>query len=471
MKDPQKNHSPFPAAPQDEILATLGTDGKRRWVDPLVSHGRWLRIRRALGYALIAIFLLGPHLTIAGKPAIFLNMAARQFTFFGVTLHPTDNLILAAFGATVLITFAIITSLWGRLWCGFLCPQPIYMEFIFRPIETFFEGPPHIRKRRATERWTAERLTRRLGKWLAFAGIAFIMAATFVSYFLSWDGLWVLLTTNPAAHPDLLSALGILTALIWYDFSIFREQMCTIACPYGRLQTVVYDQDTTIVGYDLTRGEPRGPLQKRGEPQVLGDCIDCRRCVRTCPTSIDIRRGLQMECIGCAQCIDACDDVMARIGRKPGLIRYTSLRELGGGVTKRLRPRVFVYLGIAMVIYSILGTLMLSRTNAEAEIIRAAQEPFRMLPNGDVANQLRVRLTNHMNAQQVFHIELLSPESGELIVAMNPFTCAPNSVDTLNVVIRLPRSAFQNGKIGATFKITSNAEFEAQKDFLLLGPY
>jgi len=467
----KKRQSVFPVAPQNEILATLSADGGRRWLHPQISKGKYWKLRRNSAYILIGMFFLTPHIYIAGKPMIFLDLTHRQFTFFGTTLHPTDNLILAAFGASLILGILLVTAIFGRLWCGYACPQTVYLEFIFRPIEVMLEGPSHIRKRDEKRDITPGRFVRKFLKWLLFSVIAFLMSSTFIAYFTSFELLYSLAGWELFEHWHIVFAIMFFTALIFFDFTIFREQMCTIACPYGRLQSVLIDKDSMIVGYDVTRGEPRGRLQKNGEQQVLGDCIDCRRCITVCPTGIDIRRGLQMECIGCAQCIDACHDSMLKVNRPTGLIRYTSLKQLEGGQTKWLRPRVIIYSLIGFVIICVLLSFLLFRSPANVEILRAAQEAYRIMPNGDVANQMRIRLTNRKASAQSFTIKLVEPKEANLVVSMQPFVCGPNQVDAVNVVVTSPRNAFTKGSQKAMFEIESDKGFKETKEFILLGPY
>lgn len=466
-----KRQSVFSVAPQSEILATLSVDGGRRWLHPKTVKGKYWKLRRAVAVSLIAVFFLMPLLKLGGKPAIFLDLASRQFTFFGITLHPTDNLILAAFGACVIISVLLLTAILGRIWCGYVCPQPVYLEFIFRPIEALLEGPSHIRKRDEKRPMTSGRFIRKSIKWFLFTIFAFFMSATFIAYFVSWDLLYTLIGSEIWNHYYIVFAILFFTALIVFDFTIFREQMCTIACPYGRLQSVLIDKESLIVGYDFKRGEPRGKVQKKGEPQSLGDCIDCRRCITVCPTGIDIREGLQMECIGCAQCVDACRDSMLKVNRPTGLIRYTSLKELETGVSKWFRPRVIIYSLIGLIVYSTLFSFVFFRSPANVEILRAAQEAYRMMPNDEVANQMRVRFTNRENNDQAFTITLLEPKEAKLVVSMQPFVCGPNVVDTVNVVVTSPRNVFNKGSREAIFEVASDKGFKEIKEFILLGPY
>lgn len=459
---------PFTVAPVEDLLYSQQADGRRRWIDPVVIRGRFWRIRIVVGWLLIAVFLALPHLTIAGKPAMFLDLARRQFTFFGVTYRPTDNLVLLGFGALAAVTVFGVTAVFGRLWCGYACPQPIYLELVFRPVERLLEGKPSQMRRRDRGPWTAERAARKGAKWGVFALISLLLAATFLSYFVSWDRLWDGVLHDPGDSRGVIFTGLAVAGLVFFDFSYFRDQMCTLACPYGRLQTVLYDRDTIIVGYDAKRGEPRKKKRKPGDE--AGDCIDCGLCVRTCPTGMDIRRGLQMECIGCAQCVEACDTIMAKVKRPPGLIRYTSLRELETGESRFLRPRVYVYGALLLGTLVALLALVLGRQAADVEVLRGGREPYRVLATGEVANILRLRVTNQAQERQSFTVELLEPE-GRLVVSRSPLVVPGGQVATLDVVTRVPTSRFRAGQAPAVFLVRSDAGFEIKEKFVLLGPY
>jgi cytochrome c oxidase accessory protein FixG len=460
--------SPFSAAPEQDLLYSQTADGSRKWIDPIVMRGRFWKIRVGLGWVMIGLFVALPQLTIAGKPGVFLDLARRQFTFFGVTFHPTDNLVLLAFGAVTIVTGFVVTALFGRLWCGYGCPHPIYLEFVFRPIERFLEGKPAAMRRRNKGPWTAGRAARKGAKWAIFVLISLLLSMTFVSYFVGWDALWFGLLHDPGSNKGALFAWLAISLLVFFNFVYFRDQMCTVACPYGRLQTVLYDPNTIIVGYDAKRGEPRKKKPAPGDP--AGDCIDCGLCVRTCPTGMDIRRGLQMECIGCAQCIEACDKIMLKVGRPPGLIRYTSLRELETGESRFLRFRVFIYGALFLVALGALTNLIISREVADIEVLRGGREPYRLLSGGDVANILRIRVTNREQKKQSFTVKLLKPK-GQLVVSQSPFSVPGGKIATLDVVARVNVGQFKRGQASAVFMVQSDAGFELKEEFVLLGPY
>ena len=470
-RDAPIHKGPFKVARQEDLFYSLAPDGSRWRVDPNLSKGRYWRIRLGLALSLITFFVLAPHVQVAGKPALFFDLVQRQFTVIGTTFHPTDNLILLAFGASVIVLLFAVTTLYGRLWCGYACPQPIYLEFVFRPLETLIEGSPARRRRLNAGPWTAERVLRKGAKWAVYAAISVFLSATFVSYFVGWDALFSGLLSAPLEHTGALFTLILVAGAVFFDFAYFRDLMCTIACPYGRLQTVLYDQDTTIVGYDSKRGEPRGPRKRGQSPPDLGDCIDCDSCIRCCPTGMDIRRGLQMECIGCGQCVETCDRIMARQSKPLGLIRYTSLRELATGERRFYRPRVALYGALLSVALGALVFLAVDRDVADAEILRNGREPYRMLQTGKVANMLRLRLTNRINADQRFTVKLQRPAGAELVISQSPFLVHAGKVGTVTIVAMLPQAAFQRGRAEGEFLIESDAGLKIKQPFVLLGPY
>ncbi len=327
----------FAIAPPDELLYSMSADGSRKFMHPVVHKGRFWSIRRNIAYALMMMFFALPLIRVAGYPAVFFDLASRRTHLFGTTFHPTENLVLLAFGFGVVVTVFFVGSTFGRVWCGFGCPQTVYLEFLFRPIEAWVEGGPAGQRGLNKEPWSARKVRIKTVKWTLFSLVSLAMAANFVAYFTSWQALGQGLLNAPGQWTGALFTIVAVAGAIVFDFGWFRDQMCTIACPYGRLQNVLSDKDTLLVAYDTTRGEPR--TRTRDLAPGIGACVDCNACVTACPTGVDIRRGLQVECIGTAQCVDACDEVMRKLGRPTGLIKFTSEREQQGGVRRLWRAR------------------------------------------------------------------------------------------------------------------------------------
>ncbi|MGE3842999.1 MAG: 4Fe-4S dicluster domain-containing protein, partial [Vicinamibacterales bacterium] len=286
-----------------------------------------------------------------------------------------------------------------------------------------------------------------------------------------WSNLVRGVAADPLAWKGALFTIGFLTLAIVFDFGWFRDQMCTIACPYGRLQNVMADQDTILVAYDVRRGEPKVRLKDRVVGILAGDCIDCRNCVNACPTGTDIRRGLQPECIGTAQCIDACDDVMRAQGKPIGLIRYTSERAQEGGRSPLWRPRTLAYLVLMTVAWGALGAMIFTRDDALIEVVRGGREPYRLLTNGEVANQQRLRITNQTSEPQRFSIEVLNPKGATLVVSESPVVVPADQLVTVNAVATVPRDVFVDGQATARYLVTSDRGFREEIEFILLGPF
>jgi cytochrome c oxidase accessory protein FixG len=469
---PEGRERVFDVAPEEDLLYSLGPDGTRRFMHPQVHRGRTWRTRLVLAWALIALFFALPLVTVGGHPAVHLDIATRQFHVLGATFHPTDNLLLAALGVAVIITVFFVGSTFGRLWCGYACPQTVYMEFVFRPIEMWLEGKPVQQVRLNLAPWGPRKLAVKAAKWALFALVALAVSSTFVAYFVGWERLVDAALARPLQHTGVLFVVAFVAGAILFDFGWFRDQMCTLACPYGRLQNVMADPDTILVAYDEKRGEPRATQKQRHDAGGQnGDCIDCRLCVTTCPTGVDIRRGLQLECIGCAQCIDACDMVMVRTGREPGLIRSTSERALAGGPRRFWRPRVVVYLALLTLAWGTLTAMVLTREDALVEVLRGGREPYRLLPQGEVANQQRIRITNQTSGVQGFTIEVLAPPEARLVLSESPLRVEPAKLGTVNAVTTVPARVFRNGQAKGRYLVASDRGFRKEVEFLLLGPY
>ena len=460
----------FDTAPPDELLFSISADGHRRYIHPVVSKGRYWKIRRNIAVALVVLFFVLPHITVGEYPAILFDLATRRFHVFGGTFHPTDNLLLAAFGFGVVVTVFFVGSTFGRVWCGFGCPQTIYLEFLFRPIEQLVEGGATGQLRLNKEPWSLRKFGIKSLKWFLWSVLAVLMAATFVSYFTGWSPLVRGIVSAPAAWTSAIITMAAVTGLILFDFGWFRDQMCTIACPYGRLQNVLADRDTLLVAYDQARGEPRLAPKFRLGVEISGACVDCGACVRVCPTGTDIRRGLQVEGIGTAQCVDACDEVMRKLGQPTGLIKFTSEREQQGGQRRLWRPRNLAYLALLTVAWGTLGALVFTRADALVEIRRGGRETYRILPSGDIANQQRIRFTSQLDETQRFDVVVDGANGATLVLSESPIIVAAERVVTVNAVTTIPAAMFDDGQATVRYVVTSDRGFRKEIEFLLLGP-
>lgn len=451
-----------------QLLPTLDADGTRRRIRPRPSRGRFWKWRGVVAYTLIALFVALPFLEIGGRPALLLDLARRELVVIGTVFRPTDGAVLMLFGLTVVIAVFLVTALFGRAWCGWGCPQTVYLEWVFRPIERLIEGGPERQRALDGRRGIAPR---RALTYVVFAALSIVVGNVFLAYFVGVDRLATWVQSSPVEHPTGFAVMASTSALMFLDFAWFREQTCILACPYGRLQTVLLDRQSTIVGYDAARGEPRGKAGRRAAAlRVAGDCVDCRACVATCPTGIDIRDGLQMECISCAQCADACDAIMDRLGRTRGLIRYSSQDELASKPRRILRTRTVVYPALLALVGGLLAWQLRVRPAADVWAVRVEGAPFALLADGRVSSQAPLRIENRGDAARRYTIELSDAPDLEVATPRGPVEIAAGSSVVVPVVILVPRDGFIGGERGLRLRIRDDAGFSREVRHTLLGP-
>ncbi|MCG8652886.1 MAG: cytochrome c oxidase accessory protein CcoG [Pirellulales bacterium] len=451
----------------EHVLSTLESDGSRRWLHPRLAQGKWWRRRRVLAYFLILFFVALPHLRIGGNPVVLLDITARKFVLGGHTFLPTDTLLLALLIVAVLVTIVFATAITGRVWCGWGCPQTVYMEFLFRPIDRLFEGS--IGKGGKPKRQVTGVLA--VARFLVYLVLCMILAHTFLAYFIGTERLAQWMRSSPLEHPTAFLVMGATTGLMLFDFMFFREQLCLIACPYGRFQSVMLDRQSLIVAYDDRRGEPRKKGRHR-EGDGAGDCVDCNQCVVVCPTGIDIRDGLQMECVNCTQCIDACDNVMDRVGKPRGLIRYSSQDALAGKPSKLMRLRTVAYLALIIALLVGFVAVLSTKYAFDAKMIRGRGNPFHRLTSGQITNNFNLRLVNRTDESRTYQMTVVEPEGARLQADTSATVQLQGNENRLvPLVIEIPARQIPGGSRDAMLKIVDDIGNERLVTMKLLGPH
>lgn len=374
-------------------VATIDKEGKRVWVYPQKPKGPLHRYRVLVASVCLLLLFGMPFIHVHGEPLMLFNILERKFILFGVLFGPQDFFLLGLMMIAFMVFIILFTVVYGRLFCGWVCPQTIFMEMVFRKIEYAIEGDYMKQRALAKAPWTMDKIARKTLKHLVFFGISFLIANTFLAYVIGYKELFKLISEPVSQHLGQLVSLVIFTGIFYWVFAFFREQVCTVVCPYGRLQGVLLDKNSIVVAYDYVRGEQRGKLRKN-EARALGDCIDCHQCVAVCPTGIDIRNGTQLECVNCTACIDACDHIMEHVGLPKGLIRYDSERGIADKEKLRVTPRIIGYTIILLVLTGIAAFALLSRSDTVTTILRTPGILYQERPDGTLSNIYNYKVTN-----------------------------------------------------------------------------
>lgn len=451
----------------ERVLSTLNVDGTRRWMEPRDARGRFWRARLVVAVALIAVFTAIPWLRIGGKPPILLDVMTRQFTFLGTTFRPTETLLLAVLMLAIFVAVFLATAVFGRVWCGWGCPQTVYLEFVYRPIERLFLGAAYGRKGASVPAW------RRLAMYAAYLVISAHLANTFLAYFVGTDRLAAWTLGSPANHPVAFTVFAVTVGLMMFDFVFFREQLCTLACPYGRFQSVLLDRDSLVIAYDRTRGEPRAKAAERrtmeAAGQEAGDCIECTMCQQVCPTGIDIRNGLQLECIHCAQCVDACDEVMRKVGRPIGLIRYSTQNRIERTGRRGFRYRLVIYPLLLGVMVTAFVVLLVRREPVLVEQVRVLGANFAVAADGSIETPIEVLVENRTDVERTVRVT----GAGDVEVAGGHAEVRVPASDaaTLAFTVRAPAATFGRGARPGAVTVDDGVRAPHPVELTIAGPF
>jgi len=389
-------------------ISTVDKHGGRVWIYPKKVNGKYFKLRSGLSYVLLVVFFVIPFIKIKGDPLVLLNIVERKFILFSVVFTPQDMHLLALSMITFMLFIVLFTVVFGRLFCGWVCPQTIFLEMVFRKIEYAIEGDFNAQKRLHKAPWTSEKIFKKSLKHVVFFAISICIANLFLAYIIGVDELFKIIKDPINLHLYGFFALVLFSLLFYYIFAFFREQVCLVVCPYGRLQGVLLVKNSIVVIYDWIRGEPRGKLQKNRNsnrdafvelpinnnvPQN-GDCVDCDLCVKVCPTGIDIRNGTQLECINCTACMDACDEVMTKIGKPNGLIRYDSHSNIEEKTPKIFTARVWAYISVLSILIGLQSYLLIQRGDIELILLRTPGVMFQENSEGDISNLYNYQIIN-----------------------------------------------------------------------------
>ncbi|MEL6142239.1 MAG: 4Fe-4S dicluster domain-containing protein [Bacteroidota bacterium] len=466
-----------------DAIATVDASGKRNWIYPKRQKGFFYRWRTYLSWLFLAILFILPFIKWNGEPFVLLNILERRFIIFGLHFTPQDFHLFAILMITGVVFITLFTAIWGRLFCGWVCPQTVFMEMVFRKIEYWIEGDANAQRRLNAAPWTSDKIIKKVGKQLIFIAIAILIAHTFLSYIIGIESVWEIVTKPPSQNWIGFIAMVAFTGAFYFVFSYMREQVCIAICPYGRLQGVLLDNNSISVMYDWVRGEPRGKIRKQGRAKrtfkstekagkksdckncpncrdgkdgcndkvlkkleqalttfeaqqkpeeivapKLGDCIDCKLCVQVCPTGIDIRNGTQLECVNCTLCIDACDKVMVKINRPTGLIRYDSYNGIASKKRKILTPRVIAYSSVLAALVAVNVILLTSRSSIDALLLRTPGLLYQRNDDGSLNNLYNYQLINKTNEPLPVEFRLANQEQGSIRLVGDPPIAQPDAV-------------------------------------------
>lgn len=459
-------------------LATTDEAGHRVYVYPEDVKGIWRNRRKIFFWFLILLYLVLPWTQFGGKQTILLDIVRREFTFFGHTFYGHDAPLLIFVFLGIPLFFGFVTSIWGRVWCGWGCPQTVFIDAIYQTIERWTEGKARAREALDKAPWNAVKIAKKGSKWILFLLVSMHIGHSFVGYFVGTRELYGITMAPPTANWGVFVATWIATGIVLFDFGWFREQFCIIACPYGRFQSVMMDDHSMIVTYDESRGEPRRAPDVASANE--GDCINCYHCVKVCPTGIDIRRGTQMECIACTNCIDACDEIMDKVGKPKGLIRYDS--ELGkqGIKVKKFGFRSAIYLTLLTVVLSLFIYFINQQDALRVGILRGSKTTFRLVGNGEqqqVLNHFNVTIDANKGSKHGVFFKLKNPDMASKIQLKTPHVpwTLKKGHNKTPVFFRFDRELLEGGSKKITLLVLTGESIEKatlvkEQEVPLAGP-
>ena len=458
----------------EEFRDTIGTvdkEGNRIWVYPKKPKGNYHNARIVVTIVLLALLFTGPFLTWKGNPMFLFNIFERKFILFGVPFWPQDFHILGI-GMIALVVFIILfTVAFGRIWCGWACPQTLFMEMVFRKIEYWIEGDANKQRRLDKMPWNTDKILKKGAKHAVFIAISLLIAHTLMAYLIGLEQVKAIVSQPPTEHLSGFIGLIAFTGIFYWVFSYFREQACIAVCPYGRLQGVLLDKDSIVVAYDWLRGEPRGRVKKNKPEESKGDCIDCKLCVHACPTGIDIRNGTQLECVNCTACIDACDDVMEKIDKPKGLIRYASYNSIKERTQHIFTKRMAAYSLVLVALVGLFSFLMITRTPVETTMMRVPGMLYQEQENNRISNLYNIQFINKTFEDVELDLRLKDVEGGTISRVGGEKLVVPATGNVESVFfIELPRESITATTTKLEIELYKNEEKIDEIKTSFVGP-
>ncbi|WP_349663237.1 cytochrome c oxidase accessory protein CcoG [Cellulophaga lytica] len=459
-----------------DSIGTIDTDGKRAWVFPKKPSGKFYNYRKIVSYTLLLFLLVSPFIKIKGNQFILFNVIDRRFNIFGFPFWPQDFHLVVISMIIGVVFIALFTVAFGRIFCGWMCPQTIFLEMVFRRIEYWIEGDRGAQMRLDKQKWDAVKIRKRVTKWIIFFVISFIIANVFLAYLIGSDTLIKYITDGPLLHTSTMISLLIFTAVFYFVFAWFREQVCIIACPYGRMQGVLLDNKSIVVAYDHKRGEGengRKKFRKNEDRTALGhgDCIDCAQCVNVCPTGIDIRNGTQLECVNCTACIDECNTIMEKVNLPKGLIRYASEDNIEKKTKFKFTPRLKGYSAVLIVLIGLLIGMLFLRNDLEANILRLPGQLYEHKEGNIISNVYTFKLVNKTTEDVTdVSFKLLSHKGTIKLVTHKNFNVPAQELAEGTLFIEINNAALNGDKDKLKIGVYSNNKLVETTTARFLAP-
>lgn len=452
-----------------DSVATIDKKGKRNFLFPKKPKGKLYRLRTVASLFYLAIFFTLPFIKLGGQPLFLFNVLQRKFILFGQIFWPQDFFIFAIGFLASMIFIIVFTVVFGRVFCGWACPQTIFMEMVFRKIEFWLDGDAQKQRQLKSMPWNGYKIRKRITKMAVFYAISFVIANFFLSYIIGMDEVKKMVTEGIAANSGTFFALIGFTTVFFFVYYWFREQACIVVCPYGRLQGVLLDKKSMVVAYDFVRGEPRGKLKKATVNQDQGDCIDCLACVRVCPTGIDIRNGTQLECVNCTACIDACNAIMDSVNKPQGLIRVDSEENIEHEKKKKFNWRIGAYSTVLTLLVAFLAYLLISRNDVDATILRTQGQIFQEQPDGRISNMFTVKLANKTRRDIAMTLKLVNMK-GEIEIVGNDLTVPAESYFQSPIFVKVDRNQITKRKTKLLIAVYEGNKKLETAETTFLGP-